>query len=111
VPEITRVLHVDGILGVMWISRDMRVPWVTEFNQLARESREADRGPAGRRRREVTFAPGTPLSPVEQHTVEFGSGPSSNASRGTAPTCRSSAGACAAGGSRASFPRAAGPGR
>ena len=38
---------------------------------MARESREADRGPAGRRRREVTFAPGTPLSPVEQHTVAF----------------------------------------
>jgi SAM-dependent methyltransferase len=71
VPEITRVLRVDGILGVMWISRDMRVPWVTEFNQLARESREADHAPVGRRRREVTFAPGTPLSPVEQHSVEF----------------------------------------
>jgi hypothetical protein len=75
VPEITRVLRVGGILGVMWISRDMRVPWVTEFNQLARESREADRAPdggsAGRRRREVAFPPGTPLSPVEQHTVEF----------------------------------------
>jgi SAM-dependent methyltransferase len=71
VPEITRVLRVGGILGVMWIARDMRVPWVTEFNQLARESREADRRSAGRRRRAVTFAPGTPLSPVEQHTVEF----------------------------------------
>ena len=42
---------------------------------LARESREADRRPDGapvaHRRREVTFPPGTPLSPVEQHTVEF----------------------------------------
>jgi len=90
VPEITRVLRVDGILGVMWISRDMRVPWVTEFNQLARESRSIPgRGP----------------------TLPGESGPSSTASRGTAPTCRSSAGACAADGSRASFPRAAGPGR
>jgi SAM-dependent methyltransferase len=75
VPEITRVLRVGGVLGVMWISRDMRAPWVAEFNQLARESREADRrldgAPAGHRRREVTFPPGTPLSPVEQHTVEF----------------------------------------
>jgi SAM-dependent methyltransferase len=75
VPEITRVLRVDGVLGVMWISRDMRAPWVAEFNQLARESREADRRPegasAGHRRREVTFPPGTPLSPAEQQTVEF----------------------------------------
>jgi SAM-dependent methyltransferase len=75
VPEITRVLRVGGILGVMWISRDVRAPWVTEFNQLARESREADRrpdgAPVGHRRREITFPPGTPLSPVEQHTVEF----------------------------------------
>jgi SAM-dependent methyltransferase len=75
VPEITRVLRVGGVLGVMWISRDVRAPWVAEFNQLARESREADRRPdgvpAGHRRREVTFPPGTPLSPVEPHTVEF----------------------------------------
>jgi SAM-dependent methyltransferase len=75
VPEITRVLRVGGILGVMWISRDVRASWVTEFNQLARESREADRRPdgaqVGHRRREITFPPGTPLSPVEQHTVEF----------------------------------------
>jgi SAM-dependent methyltransferase len=75
VPEITRVLRVGGFLGVMWISRDMRASWVTEFNQLAREAREADRrpddAPAGHRRREVTFLPGTPLSPVEQYTVEF----------------------------------------
>jgi SAM-dependent methyltransferase len=74
VPEITRVLRIGGVLGVMWISRDMRAPWVAEFNRLARESREADRSPDGAiagRRREVTFPPGTPLSPVEQHTVEF----------------------------------------
>ena len=72
VPEITRVLRVDGILGVMWISRDTRSPWVAEFNQLARESREADRRPAGqRRRREVTFPPGSPLSAVEEYAVEF----------------------------------------
>lgn len=79
VPEITRVLRVGGVLGVMWISRDVRAPWVAEFNQLARESREADRrpdrrpdgAPVGHRRREITFPPGTPLSPIEQHTVEF----------------------------------------
>lgn len=71
VPEITRVLRVGGVLGVMWISRDMRVPWVAEFNQLARESREADRRPDGHRRREVTFPPGTPMSGIEEHTVEF----------------------------------------
>jgi SAM-dependent methyltransferase len=76
VPEITRVLRVGGVLGVMWTSRDMRVPWVAEFNQLARESRDADRRPdgaqaGGRRRREVTFPPGTPLSAVEEHTVEY----------------------------------------
>ena len=47
VPEITRVLRVGGTLGVIWISRDDRVPWVAEFNALARESREADRAPEG----------------------------------------------------------------
>jgi SAM-dependent methyltransferase len=74
VPEITRVLRVGGVLGVMWISRDMRVPLVAEFNQLARESREADRRPDGApvgHRREVTFPPGTPMSGIEEHTVEF----------------------------------------
>jgi SAM-dependent methyltransferase len=75
VPEITRVLRVGGVLGVMWIARDMRVPWVEEFNQLARESREADRRPGGaspgHRRREVTFPPGTPLSAPEEYRVEF----------------------------------------
>jgi SAM-dependent methyltransferase len=75
VPEITRVLRAGGVLGVIWISRDVRVPWVAEFNRLARESREADRrpddAPAGHRSRQVTFPPGTPMSGVEQHTVEY----------------------------------------
>jgi len=75
VPEITRVLRVGGVLGVMWVSRDARVPWVAEFNQLARQAREADgqRGgrPGGRRRREVAFPPGTPLSRAGEHTVEY----------------------------------------
>jgi Methylase involved in ubiquinone/menaquinone biosynthesis len=59
-------------LGVIWISRDMRVPWVAEFNAFARESREADRpADSGRRHREVVFPPGTPLSPPEERSVEF----------------------------------------
>lgn len=72
VPQITRVLRTGGTLGVMWTTRDDRVPWVAEFNALARESREADRpAEAGRRRRAVTFPAGTPLSPPEERRVEF----------------------------------------
>ncbi len=74
VPEITRVLRVGGTLGVIWISRDDRVPWVAEFNALARESREADRarqGFSGRRRREVTFPAGTPMSPPTERRVTY----------------------------------------
>jgi SAM-dependent methyltransferase len=75
VPEITRVLRVGGVLGVMWISRDTGVPWVAEFNRLAREAREADPrpddAPTGGHRREVTFPPGTPMSAPEEHTVEY----------------------------------------
>ncbi len=71
VPEITRVLRVGGTLGVMWTSRDDRVPRVAEFNMLARESREADRPREGRRRREVAFPPGTPMSPPEERRVTF----------------------------------------
>jgi hypothetical protein len=66
---------VGGVLAVLWTSRDMREPWVAEFNQLARAAREADRrpdgGPAAHRRREVTFPPGTPMSAVEEYTVAF----------------------------------------
>ncbi|MCW2936586.1 MAG: SAM-dependent methyltransferase [Actinomycetia bacterium] len=60
------------------------MPWVAEFNPLMREAREADqaqdragdRAPDGlpsarRRRREVRFPPGTPLSPPGEHTVEY----------------------------------------
>jgi SAM-dependent methyltransferase len=72
VPEITRVLRPGGRLGVIWVSRDDRVPWVAEFNAFARESREADRAEGQRRwRRRVEFPPGTPMSPVEEHLVEF----------------------------------------
>ncbi len=76
VPEITRVLRVGGVLGVIWVSRDARVPWVAEFNRLGRESREADgraggRAPGGRWRRQVTFPPGTAMSPSQEHTVEY----------------------------------------
>jgi SAM-dependent methyltransferase len=79
VPEIARVLRPGGTLGVIWVSRDDREPWVAEFNAFARESREADR-PAGRhggdpaerrRRRRVEFPPGTPLSPTKERLVEF----------------------------------------
>jgi SAM-dependent methyltransferase len=69
VPEIIRVLRPGGRLGVIWVSRDMRVPWVAEFNAFARESREADRAPGDGR--EVAFPPGTPMSPVEERLVEF----------------------------------------
>ena len=85
VPEICRVLRPGGTLGVIYASRDTRVGWVAEFNALMREAREADRAtPAPgegngsdasrgerRRRRQVTFPPGTPLSPVEERTVEY----------------------------------------
>jgi len=83
VPEIARVLRVGGRLGVIWTTRDERVPWVAEFNRLAHQAREAARGrearddtqwPAGsgrRGRRDVTFPPGVPLSPVEERVVEF----------------------------------------
>ncbi len=74
VPEIARVLRPDGRLGVIWNSRDARLPWVAEFNMLAREGREADRSPdaaAGNRHRRVEFPPGTPMSEPEELTVEY----------------------------------------
>ena len=74
VPEIARVLRPGGRLGVIWVSRDDRVPWVAEFNAFARESREADR-PEGQPGRPATggasFPPGTPISPPEELLVEF----------------------------------------
>jgi SAM-dependent methyltransferase len=86
VPEIARVLRPGGKLGVIRVSRDSRVAWVAEFNALMREARGADRAPDApttdapttdgprkdrRRRREVTFPPGSPMSSVEEHTVEY----------------------------------------
>jgi len=91
VPEIARVLRPGGAFGVIWVSRDSRVDWVAEFNGLMREAREADRAPVGpapgktaadesaadgprrerRRRREVTFPPASPMSPVEERVLEY----------------------------------------
>jgi len=82
VPEITRVLRPGGVLGVLYVTRDARVDWVAEFNGLMREARSADRasdgGPAAdggrgqrRRRLEITFPPGSPLSAVEERAFEY----------------------------------------
>jgi SAM-dependent methyltransferase len=84
VPEIARVLRPGGTLGVIWVSRDSRVDWVAEFNGLMREAREADRAPDGaadlpaadgsrgrRRRREISFPSGSPMSPTEERVVEY----------------------------------------
>jgi SAM-dependent methyltransferase len=82
IPEITRVLRAGGTLGVIWNSRDSRVPWVAEFHALARESRAANRGPRdradassawgpGHRLRTVEFPPGTPMSAVEERQFEY----------------------------------------
>lgn len=75
VPEITRVLRPGGTLGVISVGRDSRIPWVAEFNALRRSSdagRARDEAGRGHRlRRQVTFPPGTPMSPVEEHAVEY----------------------------------------
>jgi SAM-dependent methyltransferase len=72
VPEITRVLPPSGRLGVLWVSRDERVPWVAEFHAFTREAREADRPPGQRpRRRQVEFPPGTPLSGVQERSFGY----------------------------------------
>jgi len=48
VPEITRVLRPGGRLGVIWVSRDMRVPWVGRVQRLRpRVPARADRRNAG----------------------------------------------------------------
>jgi SAM-dependent methyltransferase len=75
VPEIARVLRPGGNLGVIWVARDTRVEWVAEFNGLLHAAREADAAPdgerSGRRRREVVFPAGSPMSPVEERTIEY----------------------------------------
>jgi SAM-dependent methyltransferase len=73
VPEIARVLRPGGALGVIWVSRDTRVDWVAEFNGLIRAADRTPDGPRSDRprRRDVSFPPGSPMSPVQEHTVEY----------------------------------------
>ncbi|MDF0512956.1 class I SAM-dependent methyltransferase [Agromyces sp. H3Y2-19a] len=65
VPEIARVLRPDGVLGLVWNSRDTSVGWLREAGEIMQERHDASAG------FEEYVRIGAPFGPIEEHTVAW----------------------------------------
>lgn len=65
IPEIARVLRPDGVLGLVWNSRDIRADWLRQAGEIMHERHDA----SATFESYVTIGP--PFGEVEQHSVEW----------------------------------------
>lgn len=71
IPEIARVLRRGGTFGILWIHRDLSVPWVSELDYFTRTLRTRDDADQARHRNALDPPTGELFSALAEERIDW----------------------------------------